>query len=130
MSLPLYFVALRGTTTFCKGKGTMLQLYVKRNKIFISVESGAEQRFITPQLNNPFTAPEWIADTLTFKQGIKDGSIIDLTPKAIVEVKEPVPEDTEGAPDGNLDAPQSDFGKLVEADAQPVGTKGFVKKGK
>ena len=59
-----------------------LQLFVKRAKIFTLTVDGVEKRC---QINpNPGAgaqvAPDWIADTLTFKLGIKDKSIIDMTP--------------------------------------------------
>ena len=57
-----------------------LNLYVKRAKSFLlNTEDG--ERAVTLYAGNtgPQPAPDWIKQTMTFKLGVKDGSIIDLT---------------------------------------------------
>jgi hypothetical protein len=60
----------------------MRQLYLNRSKIFISVADGAERRVaLTRTVNGkPVAAPDWVCTTSTYTLGVKDGSIVDLTP--------------------------------------------------
>ena len=77
----------------------MLQLYVTRSKIFIALdESGTERRFTLGRSTTPQAAPDWVRDTATFKYGVKDKSIVDLTPPkpvAAVVADEPEVEDSD-----------------------------------
>ena len=85
----------------------MLQLYITRSKIFISLdESGTERRFTLGRSTTPQAAPDWVRDTVTFKYGIRDKSIVDLTPPKPVVVKA---------------APTPESPELVEGDADPDG---------
>lgn len=77
----------------------MLQLYLTRSKIFITEVDGAERRFTATRCANgkPIAAPDWVRNTPTYKYGVRDESIMDLTPvrpvTSIVEsVSEPKPE--------------------------------------
>ena len=74
-----------------------LQLYVKRSKIFMAEQDGAEVRFVASVTANGQTlkAPDWIRHTATYQHGIKDGSIINLTPVALDDVKESEPDDAD-----------------------------------
>jgi hypothetical protein len=61
----------------------MQTLWFKRTKIFRVQRDGGEIRFQgqvgpRPQPN----IPDWVLETLTYKLGIKDGSIVNLTPVA------------------------------------------------
>jgi hypothetical protein len=73
-----------------------MQILVKRTKLFAGSEKiienagkdaagndlsvDKEVRHFAPALATPQQAPDWIKNTLTYKVGIVDGSIIDLTP--------------------------------------------------
>jgi hypothetical protein len=74
-----------------------LQLYFKRSKVFYATVNGVEQRFQGNASNSPVLVPDWVVETLTYKHGVKDKSIIDLTPpkRAAVAVKADV---VDGAP--------------------------------
>lgn len=88
-----------------------IKIHVLRSKLFLKQDSDRGRRFMAPA-NTVVVAPDWVAGTLDYKMGLKDGSIVDLTPpkppakavveeaaqeKAIAEVKakEPVPEEKE-----------------------------------
>ena len=58
----------------------MLSLYLKKAKIFFDNSSGAERRFSSVPSNHPVQVPNWVKGTLGYAYGIKDGSIVDLTP--------------------------------------------------
>jgi hypothetical protein len=60
----------------------MPQLLVKRSKIFLAHVDGAERRKVCPAGPTPQAMPAWIRDTDTYKNGLKDGSIMDLTEQA------------------------------------------------
>jgi hypothetical protein len=59
-----------------------LQLYFKRAKIFLHTNpDGVSKRYYaTISARGPVVTPSWLSETLTFKHGINDGSIVDLTP--------------------------------------------------
>ena len=64
----------------------MAQLYFTRAKLFLHEVDGAVRRFAaTPSAGRPTNAPDWVRETDTYKLGIKDGSITDLTPAAPAE---------------------------------------------
>lgn len=56
-----------------------MSLHFKRAKCFVSSEHGTKKHLAQP---GPYAQPVpfWVASTETFKQGVKDGSIINLTP--------------------------------------------------
>lgn len=89
-----------------KSKYGVLQLFFSRAKIFELINSDDEHlRFVAPISSGgrPLAVPDWVKQTLTYKYGIADGSITDLTPPArrapkVVEPEpepEPVKEETE-----------------------------------
>ena len=56
------------------------QMYFKRAKIFLAQDpSGGEQRYLAP-VGGPVAVPNWVCKTLGYSLGIKDGSIVDITP--------------------------------------------------
>lgn len=57
-----------------------MQIYVKRSKIFMNDSNGKHQRVALTKQDGPQPAPDWVRNAPGFKEGIKDGSIIDLTP--------------------------------------------------
>lgn len=82
-----------------------MQIYVKRTKLFLHsqpvssgikdaagnvVNIGKQLRFYAPKADVPYAAPDWIKDTLTFKVGLHDGSILDLTTPAAPELPEEI----------------------------------------
>jgi hypothetical protein len=56
-----------------------MQLFFKRAKNFVDQSEGTK-KFLAMPANYPQAVPFWVALTPTFKQGIKDGSIVNLTP--------------------------------------------------
>jgi hypothetical protein len=59
----------------------MLNLYFKRAKIFLLNTGDKEERFQANITNNgPIAVPDWVKSTLTYKHGVADKSILDLTP--------------------------------------------------
>ena len=63
----------------------MLNLYFKRAKIFLhTTEDGQALRYnAIISANGPVAVPDWVKNTLTFRCGVKDSSVIDLTPPTI-----------------------------------------------
>lgn len=58
-----------------------MTLYFKRAKCFVHQESdGGTKKFLAQPGPHPQPVPFWVADTPTFKQGVKDQSIVNLTP--------------------------------------------------
>lgn len=61
-----------------------LNLHCKRSKVFrlpaTSEDGGHGERFYQIMAGQTMQAPEWARETDTYKWGIKDGSIADLTP--------------------------------------------------
>lgn len=107
-----------------------MTLAFSRSKCFVQSDDNGTKKF-TVQANPTARVhvPFWVANTPTFKHGIKDGSITNLTPPeqmpgykapvAVAEVPEPTPEelDAADAADGaaeQTEAPQAPFG------AQPM----------
>ena len=62
----------------------MLNLYFKRAKIFLhTTEAGQALRYnAIVSASGPVPVPDWVKQTLTYQCGLKDSSIIDLTPPA------------------------------------------------
>ena len=59
-----------------------LTLFLKRSKIFLDQTNGegGERRWQAQAAPQPVQAPDWVALAPGFAEGIKDGSITDLTP--------------------------------------------------
>jgi hypothetical protein len=67
-------------TNHTKPSEPKLSLYFKRTKLFLLNREGGELRFQGHPGTGPVPVPMWVKDTLTYKHGIVDKSIIDLTP--------------------------------------------------
>jgi hypothetical protein len=57
-----------------------MQILVKRAKIFHDRDPLSQEKLQLP-VGGPYTVPDWIAETDTFKLGVKDGSIVLLEVK-------------------------------------------------
>jgi len=64
----------------------MLTLWCKKAKIFIEHDGDRERKFVAEAANHPVQAPEWVKKNLGYKMGVKDGSIVDLTPPKLPAV--------------------------------------------
>ena len=72
-----------------------MQLMLKRAKIFMLEKDGKNLRF-SFGIGGPGPAPAWVAETGTYKHGIEDGSIINLTEKARAQEAELAREEHRG----------------------------------
>ena len=118
-----------------------MQIYVTRSKVFMSTElvdvtdpatgdkmkAERELRFFAQRQAEPtvIVAPDWIKSTLTYKVGIRDGSIKDMTPpepsplEAAIAVLE---EKKDAAADEKKDeGKKADKGKSADDKAQAAG---------
>jgi hypothetical protein len=57
-----------------------MQLYFTRAKCFVQSDDNGTKKHLAQPAPKPQAVPFWVANTPTFKQGIKDGSIVNLTP--------------------------------------------------
>lgn len=100
-----------------------MTLYFKRAKSFVEFSDNDKgtRKFLAVPGPHPQPVPFWVASTATFAQGVKDGSIINLTPpeqmpgykhpKVAVPVVEELPElaaETMETPNA-LDADEEDL---------------------
>ena len=106
-----------------------MQIYVKRSKIFMAEQDGAEVRFVASVTANGQTlkAPDWIRHTATYQHGIKDESIINLTPVALDYVKELEPDNVD-AQDALDDSDSDDLAPAGIDPGQPTANGHAVKK--
>lgn len=135
-----------------------MTIWFKRAKSFVAEVDGGTKKFLAQQSNTPVhQVPFWVADTKTFKQGVKDESIVNLTPphlmpgyappapvaapkkgaKAVTPVEEPADDETElqegedTEPEEQTAVPQAPFGgqQLVpNTPAAGLGLRGGKKK--
>jgi hypothetical protein len=112
-----------------------MTLYFKRAKCFINDEEGTK-KFLAQPGPSPQPVPFWVASTATFKQGIKDGSIVNLTPPdQMPGYKHPKPEAAEEvAAEEKLEedveqteVPQAPFGSQPMTPVQPAVKIGSVR---
>jgi hypothetical protein len=94
-------------------------MYFKRAKIFLAQDAnGGEQRYLAP-VGGPVAVPNWVCKTMGYKLGVKDGSIVDVTPPKVIapiveeDAPEPVPaKDQDGPPKDDAlptdDAPEGE----------------------
>lgn len=76
----------------------MIQVYVKRAKLFLGNTDGTVERRATAEPGSVVVLPEWVRDTETWFAGIKDQSIVDITPRQQMPVNEvPLPSEEERA---------------------------------
>ena len=58
-----------------------MTLYFKRAKSFVHQDGdGGTKQFLAQPGPSPIPVPFWVAKTSTFAYGVKDGSIVNLTP--------------------------------------------------
>lgn len=72
-------------TTATLTKPATIRLFFRRTKLFLGSIDGAEARYqgAPSGTGKPdHRVPAWVRGTLTYKHGIADGSIIDLSPVA------------------------------------------------
>lgn len=121
-----------------------MTLHVSRAKCFVhqTGDSGTKKHLMQPA-PKPQYAPMWVSETKTFQQGIKDGSIVNLTPPHLMpgykmeEVAEETNEEetkTEPTVDSTDDAaqtdvPQAPFGGQPMTPVTPVPKIGSVRSG-
>jgi hypothetical protein len=112
----------------------MMSLHFKRAKSFTATVDGGTRKFLAQPGFVAQQVPFWVADTATFQQGIKDGSIVNLTPPALMpgyeapikKSKKAEPEiDPEPEPEPEpeqTEAPKAPFGGQPLTPAQPPAT--------
>lgn len=79
-----------------------MQLYFKSAKCFVqpSDNDRGTKKFLAQPANGPQAVPFWVAETPTFKRGIEDGSIVNLTPPHLMPgYVYPKPEEVEPEPE-------------------------------
>lgn len=95
-----------------------MTLYFKRAKNFVQSDENGTKKFLAQPSPNPEArVPFWVASTPTFLQGIKDGSIVNLTPPeqmpgykpARVAVDEEPDDDVQAVDTSDDDAEQKDI---------------------
>lgn len=69
-----------------------LQLHCKRSKLFMR-HNGKTQEKVTCARGEVTKVPDWVKDQPGYAAGIKDKSIVDLTPPKMVPVPTPVIEE-------------------------------------
>ena len=114
----------------------MMSLHFKRAKSFTATVDGGTRKFLAQPGFVAQQVPFWVANTATFQQGIKDGSIVNLTPPALMpgyeapkKSKKAEPEEEpvetaedEEAPEPEQVAPKAPFGGQPLTPAQPPAT--------
>jgi hypothetical protein len=81
-----------------------LRLHVKRTKMFML--HGASTRQFQIQAGQTVMAPEWVKQTRTYGDGLKDESIVDLTPpRPVAAIPEPEEKAPEAEPEAEPEAP-------------------------
>lgn len=112
-----------------------MTLYFKRAKAFVTQSDNDKgtRKFLAQPGPTPQPVPFWVADTPTFKQSIKDGSIVNLTPpeqmpgyvypKAAIVEEEPVVEVLVVVDEDDIEqteAPKAPFGSQPNTPVQPA----------
>jgi len=112
-----------------KPKIKKLTLYFNRAKLFMLGSDSGELRY-TNGVGKWADVPEWVTQTDTYKYGIKDGSIVDLTPPerpaAPVVAAEPdqAPDPVEPEEDGETEEEEEE--EPAQAPSTPPAARGFV----
>lgn len=80
-----------------------LRIHCSRSKIFMAPGSTADRhgaRKFMIAAGQTVAAPSWLRETATYKHGVKDGSVLDLTPPTApaAEPEPPAPEPEAAAP--------------------------------
>jgi hypothetical protein len=97
-----------------------LQLHCKRSKIFIKPD-GDSHKSVKCARGETTPVPDWVKNDPGYANGIKDGSIIDLTPPAPAKPTPSKPKDVEPEPEPEP-APEEegDEEKVPTDDAPPA----------
>jgi len=83
----------------------MMSLHFKRAKSFTATVDGGTRKFLAQPFSDVQQVPFWVANTATFQQGIKDGSIVNLTPpELMLGYKAPKKADREPEPEPEAEA--------------------------
>jgi hypothetical protein len=99
----------------------MLQLYFKRAKIFLyTTDAGQALRYnAIISTNGPVPVPDWVKQTLTYKCGLKDSSVIDLTPPTAKPRKqEEIDAEAQAYVVGSAGGASKDASVMAEADSE------------
>lgn len=113
-----------------------MTLYFKRAKNFVQGDDNGTKKFLAQPGPSPQPVPFWVANTPTFKQGIKDGSIVNLTPPEQMpgyEVVEEAADNTSGTAGVDEDdveqteIPQAPFGAQPMTPVSPAPKVGGVR---
>jgi len=105
-----------------------LQLHCKRSKIFHHSD-GEREISVSAARGEVTPVPDWVKDTLGYRMGLKDKSIVDLTPPKHVEATEEAPAHTEASvEDVGSDDPDGS-GEQAPEDAKPKAQRSNVPKG-
>ncbi len=103
----------------------LLKVHFTKAKIFFHHDGKGEQRYpVKPGVHT--NVPAWVKTTLGWEMGVKDGSIVDLTPPEPLSAAEPktpkvkftAQDDEPGAQEPALEKPEDDG--EPEAEDEPV----------
>ncbi len=115
----------------------MLQLFLTRSKIFDHTDAkGVNHRVAITRTTDgrPAPAPDWVAETVTYKMGVKDGSVRDLTPPTTKRVRRTKADDepvSEPAPTpAPIDTTDTDVDDAAEETATATAKPATGKRGK
>ena len=98
-----------------------MTLWFKRAKSFVepSENDRGTKKFLAQPGPSPQPVPFWVANTPTFKMGIKDGSIVNLTPpEQMPGYKAPKPADPEVDDTPTNDEAEATIDSEPEADVE------------
>ena len=101
----------------------MLNLYFKRAKIFLHTTDDRQALRYNAIIstNGPVPVPDWVKNTLTFRCGVKDSSVIDLTPPTIKPRKqEEIDAEAQAYIVGSAGGTSKDASIMAEAEEEPV----------
>src|ERR1700733_8566423 len=101
-------------------KTTHLYIFTTRNKIFMLTEGSVHHRLALAK-GGPHKVPNWIKRTKDYEFGLKDKSIVDVTPEPeVVVVNETTKLVTQSGVDGATEAPVSDSSDdVAKGEPQP-----------
>jgi hypothetical protein len=96
-----------------------MTLYFKRAKCFVQSDDNGTRKFLAQPGPSPQPVPFWVASTATFERGVKDGSIVNLTPPAQMPgYVHPKADDVADEP-ADVVGPQDPAGEEVEQKEVP-----------
>jgi len=96
----------------------MLNLYFKRAKIFLhTTKEGHALRYnAIVSASGPVPVPSWVKETLTYKCGVKDKSILDLSPVAHKPAQAEIDAEAKAYVVGSTGGADKDAAVMAEAD--------------